>query len=87
MITPSGLKGFTGILKNEKGNKIRIAVVYYKLNAFLFSGEVEDSDNFIKTDELLKESINTFRHNNLSLKSYKKIRGMLFNKLRTFLRK
>ena len=60
-ITPSGLKGFTGILKNEKDKRIRIAVVYYKLNAFLFSGEVEDSDNFIKTDKLLMGSINTFR--------------------------
>ena len=61
-ITPSRLKGFTGILPGLEGNPDqRIAVVYYKLNAYLFTGEVLRQDDFSEFDEKILESIDTFR--------------------------
>lgn len=61
-IAPARLKGFTGILSGgDKGPDSRIAVVYYKLNAYLFSGEVTEQDAFIETDKLFVTAINTFR--------------------------
>jgi predicted Zn-dependent protease len=46
-ISPARLKGFTGIIPGEGGGPDRrIAVVYYKLNAYLFAGEVASQESF-----------------------------------------
>ncbi|MGB1808552.1 MAG: hypothetical protein ACPHJ4_06255, partial [Porticoccaceae bacterium] len=61
-IAPARLKGFTGILPGTDGKPdSRIAVIYYKLNAYLFSGEVKEQTSFADTDKLFLASINTFR--------------------------
>lgn len=61
-IQPARLKGFTGILPGEDGKPDqRIAVVYYKLNAFLFTGEVAGQDDFEEFDEKFLKSVSTFR--------------------------
>jgi predicted Zn-dependent protease len=61
-IKPARLKGYTGILPGEDGNPDqRIAVVYYKLNAYLFTGEVKEQESFDEFDQKFLESINTFR--------------------------
>jgi predicted Zn-dependent protease len=61
-IAPARLKGFTGILPGgEQGPDSRIAVIYYKLNAYLFSGEVTEQATFVETDKLFVTAINTFR--------------------------
>lgn len=61
-IQPARLKGFTGILPGEAGKgDTRIAVVYYKLNAYLFVGEVTDLAKFREYDTAFLESIETFR--------------------------
>jgi predicted Zn-dependent protease len=61
-ISPARLKGFTGVLPGENGQADqRIAVVYYKMNAYLFTGEVNDPNSFSDFDELFLESIDTFR--------------------------
>lgn len=61
-ISPARLKGFTGILPGKDGAPDqRIAVVYYKLNAYLFTGEVERQGQFEQFDKLFLESIDTFR--------------------------
>ena len=62
VIAPARLKGFTGILPGTQGSSdSRIAVIYYKLNAYLFSGEVKDPARFVETDKSFLASINTFR--------------------------
>jgi predicted Zn-dependent protease len=61
-IKPGGLKGFSGILPGENGNPdSRIAVVYYKLSAYIFTGEAKEVEDFSEYDELFMESISTFR--------------------------
>ena len=61
-IGPARLKGYTGILPGKDGKPDqRIAVVYYKLNAFLFSGAVSDPQFFALFDEQFLASIHTFR--------------------------
>ncbi len=61
-IEPARLKGYTGILEGEGGEPDqRIAVVFYKMGAFLFTGEVDDQAGFAAFDEQFIESINTFR--------------------------
>ena len=61
-ISPARLKGFTGILPGTEGDPDRrIAVVYYKLNAYLFTGEVSRQDEFGEFDALFLDSIDTFR--------------------------
>ncbi|MDE0840850.1 MAG: M48 family metalloprotease [Porticoccaceae bacterium] len=70
-ITPARLKGFSGILKQRDANdnsenkaeqkSIRIAVIYYKLSAYVFRGEVLDGNDFAEQDELFVNAINTFR--------------------------
>jgi predicted Zn-dependent protease len=61
-IEPARLKGYTGILPGEDGKPDRrIAVVYYKMNAFLFSGAVSDQQSFKAFDEKFLGSIDTFR--------------------------
>ena len=39
----------------------RIALVYYKLNAYVFTGEVEEQSSFAETDKLFVAAINSFR--------------------------
>ena len=61
-ISPARLKGYTGILPGKDGHPDRrIAVVFYKLNAFLFDGEVKQQGSFEAYDTLFLESIATFR--------------------------
>lgn len=61
-ISPARLKGYTGILPGKDGKPdSRIAVVYYKLMAYVFLGEVEDPEKFAEYDEKFQESIETFR--------------------------
>ncbi|MBT8063119.1 MAG: M48 family metalloprotease [Xanthomonadales bacterium] len=61
-IEPAGLKGFTGILKGEDGKSDkRIAVVYYRMGAYVFTGEVEDPASFADMDSQFLASIETFR--------------------------
>ena len=61
-ILPARLKGFTGILPGENGQPDqRIAVVFYKLNAFVFVGEVQDPRSFAAFDKLFLDAIDTFR--------------------------
>jgi predicted Zn-dependent protease len=60
--SPAGLKGFTGILPGADNQPDqRIAVIYYKLNAFVFSGEVDKQEQFADTDKLFIESLKSFR--------------------------
>jgi predicted Zn-dependent protease len=61
-ISPARLKGFTGILPGKDGKPdARIAVVYFKLNAYVFTGEVAEQEKFAEYDEAFMESIATFR--------------------------
>ena len=61
-ISPAGLKGFTGILPGQgKQPDQRIAVIYYKLNAYLFTGAVDNQEQFAETDKLFLKSIESFR--------------------------
>ncbi len=62
VISPSRLQGFTGI-QNDSNTKqrSRIAVIYYKLNAYIFQGEVVDDAEFEDYDVLFLDAINTFR--------------------------
>jgi predicted Zn-dependent protease len=61
-ISHAGLKGFTGILAGQGGMPDqRIAVVYYKMNAYLFAGDVTEQDRFAEFDEKFLESFDTFR--------------------------
>lgn len=61
-INPARLKGFTGILPGADGQADqRVAVVFYKLNAFLFIGEVAQQAAFDRFDPQFLESIDTFR--------------------------
>ena len=70
-ITPARLKGFSGILKqptaSDKSGRetakksVRIAVIYYKLSAYMFRGEVLDGNDFAEQDELFVNAISSFR--------------------------
>lgn len=61
-IAPARLKGYTGILEGDNGEPDqRIAVVFYKLNAYLFTGEVSAQDKFEEFDGKFLASIDTFR--------------------------
>ena len=61
-ISPARLKGYTGILPGTDGGPDqRIAVVYYKMNAFLFVGEVTRQQDFEAFDEQFLGAIDTFR--------------------------
>jgi predicted Zn-dependent protease len=61
-IEPARLKGYTGILPGEGGKPDRrIAVVYYKMNAYLFTGEVTRQKSFDEYDAKFLASIHTFR--------------------------
>lgn len=61
-ISPARLKGFTGVLNTDNPKtSTRIAVIYYKLNAYILKGEVLNTDDFEKFDPLFLTAINTFR--------------------------
>ena len=64
-ISPAQLNGFTGTFKetDTDGNEdtVRVAVIYYKLHAYLFRGEVSNPDDFADFDKLFVEAINSFR--------------------------
>jgi len=61
-IEPARLKGYTGILKGKDGQPdTRIAVVYYKMNAYIFTGEVDAQATFADFDALFLKAIETFR--------------------------
>ncbi len=61
-IEPARLKGYTGILPGKDGKPDeRIAVVYYKLKAFLFTGEVDEQEKFSEYDKAFLQAIDTFR--------------------------
>ena len=61
-IEPARLKGYTGILEGKDGSPdSRIAVVYYKMNAYIFTGEVADQARFEDFDQLFLDAIDTFR--------------------------
>jgi len=61
-ISPVRLKGYSAIIPavDNKARK-RLAVIYYKLKAYVFTGEVVDNDKFEEYDKLFEESISTFR--------------------------
>jgi predicted Zn-dependent protease len=40
---------------------VRVAVIYYKLYAYVFRGEVVDGENFVEQDALFMDAIKTFR--------------------------
>ena len=62
VISPSRLQGFTGIQTDPNTKqRSRIAVIYYKLNAYIFQGEVVDDAEFEDYDVLFLDAINTFR--------------------------
>jgi predicted Zn-dependent protease len=62
VIAPSRLRGFSGIqIDPNTQQRTRIAVVYYKLNAYIFQGEVVDDAEFEDYDVLFLDAINTFR--------------------------
>ena len=64
-ISPARLDGFTGTLteNDTKDNQttVRVAVIYYKLHAYIFRGQVKNPDDFTDFDKLFMEAINTFR--------------------------
>jgi predicted Zn-dependent protease len=61
-INPAGLRGFTGLLGPSKNTAAkRIAVIYYKMNAYILTGEVAEQETFAALDKLFMQSIQTFR--------------------------
>jgi len=61
VIAPVGLKGYSAIVSDNEQAPRRIAVIYYKLQAYVFSGEVVEVASFDQFDKLFTASINTFR--------------------------
>jgi predicted Zn-dependent protease len=61
-ISPAGLSGYTGLLPAtaEKPSQ-RIAVIYYKLDAYIISADVTDSDQYDDLDQAMLSAIRTFR--------------------------
>ena len=65
-ITPARLQGFTGLIPRfdkirKQESLIRVAVVYYKLNAYVFEGETSRGAKFVEQDKLFLDAINTIR--------------------------
>ena len=65
-IAPSQLKGFTGLIPRfdeitKQRSIIRVAVIYYKLSAYVFEGATNEGADFDEQDKLLLQAINTFR--------------------------
>jgi len=62
VISPAGLSGYTGLLPGTDGKPAqRIAVIYYKLDAYIISTEVTDSEQYSDLDEAILSAIKTFR--------------------------
>ena len=63
VITPVGLSGYSAIAGgNSSAVPLRrVAVIYYKMHAYVFNGEVSDVATFDQFDPLFSASINTFR--------------------------
>jgi len=61
VIQPAGLNGYTGVISDEDGKVARIAVIYYKLNAYIFIASADTSEIFDEQDPAFLETINTFR--------------------------
>ncbi|MFT4826073.1 MAG: putative Zn-dependent protease [Cryomorphaceae bacterium] len=61
-ISPSRLKGFSAVIPAD-GDKTetRIAVIYYKLQAYVSRGEIEPGQDFDEFDKAFTASIETFR--------------------------
>ncbi len=55
------LIGHTGLVQSSSGNMERVAVIYYGPRAFVFRGQISDSNAVDEIDQLLLESIRTFR--------------------------
>lgn len=61
-ISPVGLKGYSAIVPASGDSPPkRLAVIYYKLNAYVITGEVVDAADFGQYDKLFEDSIATFR--------------------------
>ena len=61
-ISPANLKGYTGVIKGKNGKPDqRIAVIYYKYNAYIFRGHVDDQADFAEADKQFLDAISTFR--------------------------
>lgn len=61
-ISPARLKGFTGILPGGEGTSDqRIAVIFYKMSAYVFTGSAQNQAVFSENDENFLQSIETFR--------------------------
>ena len=61
-ISPAGLQGYSGILPGSGDSPDqRIALIYYKMNAYLLTGAVERPADFAEIDKLFVKSIQTFR--------------------------
>ena len=61
-ISPARLKGYTGILPGSDGNPDqRIAVIFYKMSAYVFTGSAKSQAVFEANDEGFMEAISTFR--------------------------
>ena len=61
-ISPAGLQGFSGILPGSgESPDQRIALIYYKMNAYLLTGTVDNPSDFAEMDKLFVKSIQTFR--------------------------
>lgn len=61
---PAGLPAYTGTYKNSAGKTIRIGVVYYKLDAYIFSGEVKDEKDqkaYAELDKQMLQAMASFR--------------------------
>ncbi|MEM1411745.1 MAG: M48 family metalloprotease, partial [Pseudomonadota bacterium] len=57
-ISPARLKGFTGVVPGEGGAPDRrIAVIYYKLDAYVFNGNSKDLERFREFDEQFLDTI------------------------------
>lgn len=61
-LAPASLAGYTGILPGTDGAPDqRIAVVYYKFDAYIFTGEVKNQAEFAEADRKFLAAINSFR--------------------------
>ncbi len=51
-----GLKGYTGVAKTQDGRPVRISVVYFRDQAFMFFGAVKDPQKFRQYDAAFVET-------------------------------
>ncbi len=55
-IKSNGLKGYTGIAETKEGRPIRVSVVYFRDQAFMFFGAVKDPRAFNRYDDAFVET-------------------------------